>query len=95
MKLRIEHLERNSPTISVRCLLFARYAEMVGHSEVTAELQPNASVADAVRLLRGGVPNGTQLPERPLVAVNQSHVLHDHRLRDGDELALLPPLAGG
>lgn len=95
MKLRVEDLEGNSPTISVRCRLFARYAEVVGHTEVTAELRPNASVADAVTLLRAGVPNGAQLPERPLVAVNQTHVLHEHLLRDGDELALLPPLAGG
>jgi len=34
-------------------------------------------------------------PEHPLVARNEAHALPGDTLRDGDELALLPPLAGG
>ncbi|MDH3496058.1 MAG: MoaD/ThiS family protein [Gemmatimonadota bacterium] len=81
--------------LRVRCRLFARYAEVVGREEVVLDLPADAVVADAIALLRRQVPRGDVLPERPLVAVNLAHVLHTERLRDGDELALLPPLAGG
>lgn len=81
--------------LRVRCRLFARYAEVVGREEVVLDLPADAVVADAVALLRRQVPGGDVLPERPLVAVNLAHVLPSERLRDGDELALLPPLAGG
>jgi molybdopterin converting factor small subunit len=80
--------------VRVRCRLFARYAEVVGRDEVVLELPPDAVVADAVAALRA-VPGGQWLPVRPLVAVNLQQVLPGERLRDGDELALLPPLAGG
>ena len=75
--------------------LFARYAEITGSEEVALDLPEPATVADAVLLLRAKVPNGELLPERPLVALNQEHVLPEDCLREGDELALLPPLAGG
>jgi molybdopterin converting factor small subunit len=81
--------------LRIRCRLFARYAEGVGREEVTLELPPDAVVADAVAALRNAVPRGELLPERPLVAVNLRHVLPRDALHDGDELALLPPLAGG
>jgi molybdopterin converting factor small subunit len=81
--------------LRVRCRLFARYAEVVGRDEVTLELPPGAVVSDAIATLRRGVRGGDALPERPLVAINLQHVLPGTHLRDGDELALLPPLAGG
>lgn len=79
----------------VRFRLFARYAEVLGTTEVTLELHGAPVVADAVARLRRELANGHLLPERPLVAVNREHVLPSRPLREGDELALLPPLAGG
>jgi molybdopterin converting factor small subunit len=81
--------------LRVRCRLFARYAELVGRDEVVVELPPDAVVADAIAALRSSVPGGALIPARPLVAVNLRQVLAGERLHDGDELALLPPLAGG
>jgi molybdopterin converting factor small subunit len=83
------------PVLRVRCRLFARYAEVVGREEIVVELPPDAVVADAVAALRAQLPDAAALPPQPLVAINLQHVLPSHRLRDGDELALLPPLAGG
>ena len=59
------------------------------------ELRAGASVADAVEALRSRVPGGDQLPQRPLVAVNLEHARMGRTIAAGDELALLPPLAGG
>ena len=82
-------------TIRVTVRLFAQYAELVGAQRVGLELPHGATVADAVARLRRESPNGRLLPERPLTALNLVQVLQDQLLSDSDELALLPPLAGG
>jgi molybdopterin synthase catalytic subunit len=75
-------------------LLFASYAERLGRSEFELQLAPGATVADAVTSLRA-LPGGTDLPPRPLTARNLTHCAPDTPLADGDELAVLPPMAGG
>ena len=82
-------------TVSVKIRFFARYAEVLGTDAVTVELQAPATVAHAVSYVRELMPNGATLPEKPLVAVNLEHVLPHQSISDGDELAFLPPLAGG
>lgn len=81
--------------LRVRCRLFARYAEVTGHDEVELDLPPGASIADAVAALRARLPRGHLLPDRPLVTRNLQHAFARDPVADGDELALLPPLAGG
>ena len=78
----------------VRILLFASYAERLGLERVEAALPPGATVADALDYLRA-LPGGGELPPKPLCARNLAHVSTDVLLADGDELAVLPPLAGG
>jgi molybdopterin converting factor small subunit len=82
-------------TITIRCRLFGRYADALGVEALDLDLAPDASTRDAVAALRSQLENAELIPERPLVAINQRHALPDARLRDGDELAILPPLAGG
>jgi len=80
-------------TVSVR--LFARYAEAVGAERLDLGLPTGATVADLLTALRAQVPGFGVLPPRLLCAVNLAHVLPSHTLREGDEVAILPPLAGG
>lgn len=86
---------RAGPSITVRFRFFARYAELLGLETTSVVVPAPATVADAVAALRNRLPGGHLLPERPLVALNQEHALGTRRVEDGDELALLPPLAGG
>ena len=83
-----------TPAIRIRVLLFARYAEVLGTEALTLELPEQATVADLVSTLRR-VPGGDALPPRPLCAVNLVQVGAAAPLADGDEVAILPPLAGG
>jgi molybdopterin converting factor small subunit len=82
-------------TISIRCRFFARFAELLGRDGCELTVPAGATVSDAVQLVRQAVEHGDRLPDTPLTAVNCEHVHADHRLADGDELAFLPPLAGG
>ena len=84
-----------STSLSVTVRLFAAYAEAVGRSSVDISLPEGATVADLLAEFRRRVPGASALPDRPLCAVNLAHVLSGHLLRNHDEVAILPPLAGG
>jgi sulfur-carrier protein len=83
-----------APTISVRVLLFASYADTLGLDTLQLEFDSPATVGDALMRLRS-LPGGDRLPPKPLCALNLTHVTGDAPLSGGDELAILPPLAGG
>ncbi|MHB1168678.1 MAG: MoaD/ThiS family protein [Longimicrobiales bacterium] len=79
----------------VRLLLFARYRELAGTAELELELPPDATAADAVDALRARSSDCSRIPAQPVVAINQDYAALTARLSPGDELALLPPVAGG
>lgn len=81
-------------SISLRVLLFARFADLLGADEVQVTLPPGATVAEVIRAIRA-LPGGSQIPERTLVAVNFEQADADAIVHEGDEVALLPPVAGG
>jgi molybdopterin synthase sulfur carrier subunit len=81
-------------TLTVRVLLFASYAEILRFDAAELALQSPATIADALDRLRA-LPGGDRLPPRPLCALNLSQASTDTQLSSGDELAILPPLAGG
>lgn len=81
-------------TLTIRVLLFAGYADVLGLESIELTLEGPASVGDALERLRA-LPGGNRLPPKPMCALNLGHVGHDAGLADGDELAVLPPLAGG
>lgn len=80
--------------MTVTTLLFASYADALGRSRVPLSLGPGATVADVVAAIRR-LPGGDRLPESPRVAVNLSFTTTDRALEAGDEVALIPPVAGG
>lgn len=81
--------------MNARVLLFAAYADLVGRERVELSLPGPATVRDLLERLRQELPAASGLPARPLVAVNLVHAHLDSPVRDGDEIALLPPMAGG
>ena len=80
--------------MSVTVLLFASYADALGASSLSVDLPAGATVADVLTRLRGK-PGAEQLPPAPLVAVNQRYATAHTIVRTGDEVAIIPPVAGG
>jgi molybdopterin synthase catalytic subunit len=78
----------------VRVLYFAVFRERLGTDEEMLELA-GATVADAIGALADRHAAIAQLRGKFRVAVNQELVDDTHALHDGDELALIPPVAGG
>lgn len=81
-------------TLAVRVLLFGSYADRFGLESLEIRLPGPATVGAVLDRVRA-LPGGEQLPPRPLCALNLAHVSLDHTVSAGDEVALLPPLAGG
>ena len=80
--------------MKVRLLLFAQYRDLAGHNELEIELAPGATAADLIAQLRQQ-PQLRALPHQPAIAVNRTYAPLSEPLSDGDEVALLPPVAGG
>ena len=76
-------------------LYFAVFRERLGRDQEALELPDGATVADAIAALAARHPAVAQLRGRFRVAVNQEMAGDAHPLADRDELALIPPVAGG
>jgi molybdopterin converting factor subunit 1 len=79
----------------VRVLLFAIYRDLAGTGEIEVEVPFEATARTALDRLRSLNDRFERLPAEPAVAVNLEYSSLDAILNDGDELALLPPVAGG
>ena len=81
--------------MTIRILIFASAAEMLGVNQVDLPLPDGATVADALDLLEHKLPLFIELRGKLAIAVNMRYVRDEHLLSDGDELALIPPVSGG
>ena len=79
-------------TVIVR--FFASYADALGVPSMSLDLGDNATVADVMTAV-SALPCGSKLPPSPLIAVNHSYAHLTDVLSNGDEVALIPPVAGG
>jgi molybdopterin synthase catalytic subunit len=81
--------------MKIQVLYFAVFRERVGQTEEEIDLPAGARVADAIDAIAARHPAVEALRGRFRAAVNQDFVDGDHALAEGDELALIPPVAGG
>jgi molybdopterin synthase catalytic subunit/molybdopterin converting factor small subunit len=79
----------------LRLLLFASLREAVGKKEVLLEMGGECSLREVVARAEQELPEIAKYRGRLLVTLNEEHVSLDALVRDGDEIALLPPVGGG
>jgi molybdopterin synthase catalytic subunit len=75
--------------------LFGPVREAVGEKELSVALAEGARVADLRQVLARDHAIFERYGARLAAAVNQETAAEATRLRDGDEVAFLPPVAGG
>jgi molybdopterin converting factor subunit 1 len=78
--------------VTVQVLLFAGLREQLGTDSVQRSVSPGTTVAELYASLFPSGPEG-RLPV--LYAMDQEYVPGSTPVRDGAEVALLPPLGGG
>ena len=75
--------------------LFARLREITGAAELARDVDPGATIRSVWQLLAAEFP-ALQPYERSISsAVNADYARMDTELREGDEVAFLPPVSGG
>jgi molybdopterin synthase catalytic subunit len=84
-----------SDPVRIAVLYFAVLRERLHTDGENLELPAGATVAAARAAMAAAHPEIASLLPRVQVAVNRQMVGADHTLCDGDEVALIPPVAGG
>ncbi|MGP8259111.1 MAG: MoaD/ThiS family protein [Acidobacteriaceae bacterium] len=86
----------------MRLLYFGVLRELASEPEETVELRDGATVGELIEILRGRTSNPSRssavdegLWRSLAVAVNREYSSLAMVLREGDEVALLPPVSGG
>jgi molybdopterin synthase catalytic subunit len=93
-----EQQERAGGTerIRARVLFFGAAREIAGHAEVEMEIRAPATAASAFEEIMASYPELRRFGRSLLFAVNQEYARDaDRQVREGDELAVFPPVSGG
>lgn len=75
--------------------LFGGLADRAGTGRLTVEVADGATAGDVIAAVGERHPVVATYAGRVSVAVEHEVVRGDHPVSDGDEVALLPPVAGG
>jgi molybdopterin converting factor subunit 1 len=81
--------------VRIQILYFAVLRERLKREQEAIELPADATVGDALEALAGRHPTIATLLPRVQTAVNRAFANSSLVLQDSDELALIPPVAGG
>lgn len=81
--------------MKVRLLVFGALKELLGCDCREFDLPDRMTAGNLVPYLKSTVTQLASFDGGLLVAVNREQVRADHWLSDGDEVALMPPFAGG
>jgi MoaE-MoaD fusion protein len=82
----------------VKVISFGMLKDCLGSGTALIELEEGATIADLMRALVADPLRGSRLELQPAgiaVGVNAEYATATRVLRDGDEVALLPPVSGG
>ena len=79
----------------VKIKLFAAHRQLAGRRELTLNVPEGATILDAWQQLKNEVPTLAHLSNTLVASVNLDYASLDTHLRDGDELAFIPPVSGG
>ncbi len=78
--------------VNVKCFSQVQYA--LGQTELLVELENGSKASDLEKLIR--IRAKGKLDDVSLrVAINKNYVNEDTELKDGDEVAFIPPVQGG
>lgn len=82
--------------MTITILFFSILRDLVGAESLTVSFDSEeVSLDEVLALLYGDYPALTIWDSRLLLAVNAEFATRMVRVRDGDEVALMPPVQGG
>ena len=81
--------------VNVRVLFFGQLKEVAGCAADSVGLAEGASIADLLAHYEKKAPRLKDFLPSTAIALNQEFAFPTSRLKEGDEVALLPPVSGG
>ena len=81
--------------MNVTVRLFASYRDLAGKSRIELNHSQLDDVGQAIALLVEKLPELPKNFKPHLIAVNEEFASFDYKIKDGDEIALYPPVSGG
>ena len=81
--------------VNVHIVSFARIRDIIGQATLDRTLRGDATAGDAWDDLAREFPQLAELENSTRIVRNGAFVARAESLRDGDELAFLPPFGGG
>ena len=87
--------EAGGNVVRITLRFFAAVRETLGRGEETREIAPGTTTGVLFDTLVAEVPGLGAMRSSTMLMVNQEYVRADRELRDGDEVALIPPVSGG
>ncbi len=81
--------------MQIQVRLFATYREIVGEGQLAWTFRDGTTVGQLVEAVLAKYPRLLGHEKSMVLAVNHEVVRLDVVLREGDEVALLPPVSGG
>jgi molybdopterin converting factor subunit 1 len=83
------------PLVKVKLLFFAVLRDITGADARVVDVNAGMTPPAIWEQLRAEYPQLAAYTTPPLAAINEEYAAHDAILHDGDELAFIPPVAGG
>ena len=81
--------------MQVKVLFFGTLKDLAGQASDSLSLPDDAILSDVLKGLAQRIPRWKEFAASIAMAVNQEYAGPDTKLKQGDEIALLPPVSGG
>ena len=81
--------------MTVRVQFWSYFKDLAGSAEIAATLADGATIADLLKDVYTRFPKLAAAEKSTLIAVGVDYQPRNHRLQDGDEVSLFPPVSGG
>ena len=82
-------------SMKVRLLFFAVLRDIAGSDERELAVEAGTTASQVWESLRHSYAKLADYAQPPMIAINESYASPDAVLQEGDELAFIPPVAGG
>ena len=81
--------------MKIKILYFSSLKDRLGKQTEKIDLPENSTVQNLISILREKYPNISDSLDNVMFALNEEYVDKDSPLKDGDTVALIPPVSGG
>jgi molybdopterin converting factor subunit 1 len=81
--------------LKIKVKFFASYREAIGKEEIEVDIEKNTDVNGLLEVIKKKHSEIGTLSETLIISVNKEYATFDTILKNGDEVALLPPVSGG